>query len=45
MTLIKKIDEYKLGLDQIYIQSKNYSENSAGRLTVQSFLGTMTGGL
>ena len=39
-----KIDEDKLGLDQIYIQAKRYSENSVGRPTVQSFLGAMTGG-
>merc|ERR1711991_188229 len=38
------IDEDKLGLDQIYIQAKRYSENSVGRPTVQSFLGAMTGG-
>lgn len=38
------IDEDKLGLDQIYIQAKRYSDNSVGRPTVQSFLGAMTGG-
>ena len=38
------IDEDKLGLDQIYIQAKRYSENSVGRPTVQSFIGAMTGG-
>ena len=38
------IDEDKLGLDQIYIQAKRYSDNSVGRPTLQSFLGAMTGG-
>jgi len=38
------IDEDKLGLDQIYIQAKRYTDNSVGRPTVQSFLGAMTGG-
>jgi len=39
-----RINEDKLGLDQIYIQAKRYSENSVGRPTVQSFVGAMTGG-
>ena len=39
-----KINEDKLGLDQIYIQAKRYSENSIGRPTIQSFVGAMTGG-
>ena len=39
-----KINEDKLGLDQIYIQAKRYSENSVGRPTIQSFVGAMTGG-
>jgi restriction system protein len=39
-----KINEDKLGLDQIYIQAKRYSENSVGRPTVQSFVGAMSGG-
>ena len=38
------IDEDRLGLSQIYIQAKRFSENSVGRPTVQSFLGAMTGG-
>lgn len=38
------IDEDKLGLDQIYIQAKRYSENTVGRPSIQSFLGAMTGG-
>jgi len=39
-----KINEDKLGLDQIYIQAKRYSDNSVGRPTIQSFVGAMTGG-
>ena len=39
-----KINEDKLGLDQIYIQAKRYSENSIGRPTIQSFVGAMSGG-
>ena len=39
-----KINEDKLGLDQIYIQAKRYSENSVGRPTIQSFVGAMSGG-
>jgi len=39
-----RINEDKLGLDQIYIQAKRYSDNSVGRPTVQSFVGAMTGG-
>ncbi len=38
------IDEDKLGLDQIYIQAKRYSDNSVGRPTIQSFVGAMSGG-
>ena len=38
------IDEDKLGLDQIYIQAKRYSENTVGRPKIQGFLGAMTGG-
>jgi len=38
------IDEDKLGLDQIYIQAKRYTDNSVGRPTIQSFVGAMTGG-
>ncbi len=38
------IDEDRLGLSQIYIQAKRFSENSVGRPTVQSFIGAMTGG-
>ena len=38
------IDEDKLGLDQIYIQAKRYSDSSVGRPTIQSFVGAMTGG-
>ena len=38
------IDEDKLGLDQIYIQAKRYSENTVGRPNIQGFLGAMTGG-
>ena len=39
-----KINEDKLGLDQIYIQARRYSENSVGRPTIQSFVGAMSGG-
>ena len=39
-----RIDEDTLGLDQIYIQAKRYSENSVGRPAVQGFVGAMTGG-
>ena len=39
-----KINEDKLGLDQIYIQAKRYSDNSVGRPTTQSFVDAMTGG-
>lgn len=39
-----RINEDKLGLDQIYIQAKRYSDNPVGRPTVQSFVGAMTGG-
>jgi len=39
-----KINEDKLGLDQIYIQAKRYSESSVGRPKIQSFVGAMTGG-
>lgn len=39
-----RINEDHLGLDQIYIQAKRYTENSIGRPTVQSFIGAMTGG-
>ena len=39
-----RIDEYFLGLDQIYIQAKRYSDNSVGRPAVQGFVGAMTGG-
>ena len=38
------IDEDRLGLSQIYIQAKRFSENSVGRPTVQSFIGAMKGG-
>ena len=38
------INEDKLGLDQIYIQAKRYTDNSVGRPTIQSFVGAMTGG-
>ena len=39
-----RINEDKLGLDQIYIQAKRYSDNSVSRPVVQSFVGAMTGG-
>ena len=39
-----RINEDKLGLDQIYVQAKRYSESSVGRPTVQSFTGAMDGG-
>ena len=39
-----RINEDKLGLDQIYVQAKRYSDNSVGRPTVQSFTGAMDGG-
>jgi len=39
-----RINEDKLGLDQIYIQAKRYADNSIGRPTVQTFVGAMTGG-
>ena len=41
---IPSSNEDQLGLDQIYIQAKRYTENSIGRPTVQSFIGAMTGG-
>ena len=39
-----KINEDKLGLDQIYMQAKRYSENSVSSEKVQSFVGAMTSG-
>ena len=39
-----RINEDKLGLDQIYIQAKRYADNSVGRPIVQSFLGAMDHG-
>ena len=39
-----RINEDKLGLDQIYIQAKRYADSSVGRPTVQSFTGAMDGG-
>ena len=39
-----RINEDKLGLDQIYVQAKRYSESSVGRPTVQSYTGAMDGG-
>ena len=39
-----KINEDKLGLDQIYIQAKRYTDSSVGRPKIQSFVGAMTGG-
>ena len=39
-----KINEDKLGLDQIYIQAKRYSESSVGRPAVDSFVGAMIRG-
>ncbi|MDA9700066.1 restriction endonuclease [Synechococcus sp. AH-736-M02] len=37
-----KINEDKLGLDQIYMQAKRYSENSVSSEKVQAFVGAMT---
>lgn len=39
-----RINEDKLGLDQIYIQAKKYSETPVGRPIVQGFTGAMDGG-
>lgn len=39
-----RINEDKLGLDQIYIQAKRYKNSSVGRPLIQSFVGAMTGG-
>ena len=39
-----RVNEDQLGLDQIYIQAKRYTENSIGRPTVQSLIAAMTGG-
>ena len=38
------INEDKLGLDQIYIQAKRYSENKVRRPTIDSFVGAMIRG-
>ena len=37
-------NEDKLGLDQIYMQAKRYSENSVSSEKVQAFVGAMTSG-
>lgn len=39
-----RINEDKLGLDQIYMQAKRYSENSVSSEKVQAFVGAMTQG-
>ena len=39
-----RIDEDKLGLDQIYVQAKKYCDSPVGRPTVQGFTGAMDGG-
>ena len=39
-----KINEDKLGLDQIYMQAKRYNENSVSSEKVQAFIGAMTSG-
>ena len=39
-----KINEDKLGLDQIYMQAKRYSENAVSSEKVQAFVGAMTSG-
>ena len=39
-----RINEDKLGLDQIYMQAKRYSENSVSSEKVQAFVGAMTSG-
>ena len=39
-----RINEDKLGLDQIYVQAKKYSDSPVGRPTVQGFTGAMDGG-
>lgn len=39
-----KINEDKLGLDQIYMQAKRYAENSVSSEKVQAFIGAMTSG-
>jgi restriction system protein len=39
-----KINEDKLGLDQIYMQAKRYAENSVSSEKVQAFVGAMTSG-
>lgn len=39
-----KINEDKLGLDQIYMQAKRYADNSVSSEKVQAFVGAMTSG-
>jgi restriction system protein len=39
-----KINEDKLGLDQIFMQAKRYSDNSVSSEKVQAFVGAMTSG-
>jgi len=39
-----RINEDLLGLDQIYIQAKRYSDNSVGRPTIDAFVGAMIRG-
>lgn len=39
-----KINEDKLGLDQIYMQAKRYAENTVSSEKVQAFIGAMTSG-
>jgi restriction system protein len=37
------INEDRLGLDQVYIQAKRYTENVVGRPEVQKFVGSLVG--
>ena len=39
-----RINEDKLGLDQIYMQAKRYADNSVSSEKVQAFVGAMTQG-
>lgn len=39
-----KINEDKLGLDQIFMQAKRYSDNSVSSEKVQAFVGSMASG-
>ena len=40
----RTIDEDRLGLSQIYIQAKRFSDNSVGRPYIDAFVGAMIRG-